>query len=328
MAMAEHSDDDTIYVRDIVAIALRGWWVVLLTTALAVGLVSVWMSMVEQQFTAEMTVAPAGVNTGPNLGALSAVARFAGLGETTTEEVPKYIRFQQIISSTVLTERLQQRYQVMQRVFKDRWDPATRSWNAPSNPLDKIKAVVNPWFGLPAWSDPSAKTLVEYLREEVAVSEVGDTAMLKFSYSHNDPEFALSLLAWLHAEADEILREEAREAAKRQVTYAGERLASISVSDYRAMMLSVLAEEEKKLLLIEASGPYAALIVDPPTVSDQPTFPRPIVFLLAAVIAGGALGTVLVFAWHAFFAPIPRQTADTPGTAAPVEELPRDRETG
>ena len=63
----------------------------------------------------------------------------------------------------------------------------------------------------------------------MSILELGDAAMLKFSYSHKEPRLALGLLTWLYAEADVFLRGEVREAARRQVAYAAERLASISV---------------------------------------------------------------------------------------------------
>ncbi len=326
--MTPRPSAESIHLRDMVGIALRGWPTVLVSTVLTVVLVTVWMAIVDPKYTAQMTIAPTGTDPSQNLGALSAVASFAGIGNMVSEDVPRYERFQQILFTRLLAERLDERHQIIRRVFEDLWDAETETWLPPPGPLNKIKATVNPWFGLPAWSDPSDEELVEFLKEEVAIAQVGDTAMLQLSFSHEDPAFASAVLNWLHAEADTLLREEAREQALQQVAYARERLASVTVSDYRTMMLSLLGEEEKKLLLIEGAGPYAALVVDPATSSDQPTFPKPVIFLVAAVILGGSVGLALVFAWHAFFAPIPRAVEVEVGTAAPVEQIKRKRGAG
>ncbi len=327
------SKNDDLLVRDLITVALRGWWVIAAVTILAVILVSIWMSVVEPKYTAQMTIAPASSDLPQDLGALSAVASFAGLNPVIPEAVPKYVRFRQTLISTGLADRLEERHKVLHKVFEKRWDAAGETWLPPGGPFDRAKAVVNPLFGLPAWTEPSSETLVEFIKEEVAVAEIADTSMLTLSFSHEDREFAVALLTWLHNEADSLLREEARDIALRQISYATKRLSSITVSDYRNMMLALLAEEEKKLLLIEAAGPYAALIVDTPRVSTEPTFPKPVIFLIAAIVLGIAFGTVLVFGWHAFFAPIHQGVAfestvgsvEVAGTKrdAPTESEPR-----
>ena len=117
--------------------------------------------------------------------------------------------------------------------------------------------------------------------------------MWRISFRHKDPVFEMQFLTWIHKESDELVRGDALERASRQIAYIGERLRTYSITEYRQALVQLLSEQEKQMMMIQVDLPFAARIINPPTVSDVPTSPQPFLALALAVTGGLFLGVSL-----------------------------------
>ncbi len=291
--------DDEITLRDLFLKVWRSKWVILATMAVAVGLVSVWMKTTEPLYTASMLVAPAGATSGGGLGSrlsqYGGLASLAGIELPSAETVSPFDQFSEVVTSVTVAKRLQDKYGVLQKLFERTWDAGNMRWVPPEGPVATAKGWMRGFFNLPSWTPPSTKSLAEYLGDKLGISEIAKTGMRRITFQHEDSEFAVQLLRWIHEESDQLIREETQERTTRQIEYIERKLATVRITEHRQSLTLLLSDQEKQMMMTQVDLPFAARIIDPPTVSEMPTWPKPFLFLVLAAMAGFFVSVFLVF---------------------------------
>ncbi len=295
----ERPFEQEISVRDLLLKIWRGKWIVIAVSVVIVALVVTWMKITSPLYSASMVIAPAqGASDGGLSGALSrfgGLASLAGVDLPTDNAVSPFTEFTELITSSTLAQRLQERHGALQKVFEDSWDPEAGAWLPPAGPVAAIKGWIYDFFGMPAWSEPSAISLAEFLEEEIKIAEVQETGMMSVWFRHEDPQFALQLLRWIHEEGDAQIREHAKERTSRQIAYVEEKLRTVTTIEHRQLLVELLSSQEQRMMMIEVDLPYAARIIEAPRVTDQPIFPKPPLFLAVGIVSGFLIGVFVVF---------------------------------
>ncbi len=165
----------------------------------------------------------------------------------------------------------------------------------PDGPVAEVKAAFLGFFERPPWTPPSAGALAEFLDDGLDVTEIADSAMRRIEFSHEDPQFAVKFLSWLHKEVDELVREQAAERATVRIGYIQEKLNTVTVAEYREALIQLLSDQEMQMMMIQVDLPFSARIIEPPMVSDAPTFPKPFRLLALGAGWGFFVGILLLF---------------------------------
>lgn len=266
-----------------------------------VAVVAIWMRVSSPLYTATMLVAPAaGAGSGGLTGAVSqysGLAALAGIDLPSDEIVTPFTEFTETIVSPVIAEQLQRKHKLLPKIFKGGWE-----WNAEAgewSPRGGLAATVKAWlrasFDLPPMAPPTETALAAYLKKQLSISTVGATGMRRIEFQHKDPEFAVSLLLWLHREGDALIRKKAETRASRQIAYIEQKLRSVTSADHRRSLLQLLLDQEREMMMIQVDLPFAARVISAPVASDNPTFPRVALFGALAVLSGFILGILLSF---------------------------------
>jgi len=291
--------DEEITLRDLMLIIARGKWIVLATLTSVVVLVTLWMKTSDPLYTASMVVAPAAEagagSLASKLARYAELASFAGVELPSDETVSAFTHFIELQTSVTLARRLHDKHGVVYKVYERYWDSRNKRWTQPQDMVEAVKGQLRSFLNLPVWTPPSPTALAEYLKDELELSAVGTTGMRTIKFRHKDPEFAEQLLRWVHSESDDLIREEALDRTSRQIAYIEGKLETVTVAEHRQSLVQLLSDQEKQMMMIQLDLPYAARIIEPPTVSDAPTSPKPFLVLAVAVVGGGGLGVFLVF---------------------------------
>ena len=291
--------DAELTIRDHLLSIWRGKWIILATMAAVVGSVTVWMKMTDPLYTASMVIAPAtDAGTGglaSKLSQFGGLASLAGINLPSDETVSPFAQFNEVVTSVAVAQRLQENYGVNQKVFESSWDAENTRWVPPQGPVAELRTRVLRFFNFPMWTPPSAGALAKFLSDELVKSYVARSGMRRLEFRHEDPEFAVQLLRWIHYEGDELIRELARERTSRQIAYIERKLATVSVSEYRLSLIQLLADQEKQMMMIQVDLPFAARIIEAPLVSATPTFPKPFRFLALGAAVGFFIGVMLLY---------------------------------
>ena len=291
---------DRIAFGDVLARLARRWWVIAAAVAATMALAAWYTATAPKVYTARMVIAPVGdKGAGALAGRLAQyaqVASLAGLNLRPGQEVTNFDRFVRIVGSAALAERLEARHGLMRRLFAGSWDADSGTWKRPPmGMLGTLRGALLRAFGLPDWTPPSTAQLGRYLRGHVLIKGVLRSAMREMVFEYPDRKFALALLQWVYREGDDYLRAIARQRTERQIAYIQHKLATVTVAEHRQALIEILSAQERGLMMMQVNLPFAVEVVEPPTVSDRPTSPRPLRNLALAAVAGFGIGIVAVF---------------------------------
>ncbi len=139
-----------------------------------------------------------------------------------------------------------------------------------------------------------AGSLSNYLKREIKITPLGATSSRLLSYRHPDPLFAALLLKSIQEETDRLIREEAKTRSKARVAYLQKELQSAYNPEHRQALADLLMAEEREHMLSNMDAPYAADMIEPPSVSLKPVWPKASVILPVSFILGLIAGFVMM----------------------------------
>ena len=279
-----------IYIRDRM---LQSWRTLAAFAVIGVFLSIFMLSFQRPVYSVRMTVVPtpsaqssfAAGGTGSALGSLF------NLG--ITQSSSDYVRYQRLLHSTVVAERLARNYGMLQYVFSNAWNKETKSWQQPPTTRASLLGWLFDIAHVPIWSPPDISALAAFLEGSIQIMPSTQTDIVGISMDSSNPEFARRILLLAHQEANEVLRHQVEVRAKEKAAYLRERLNQTNVEDYRQTLLTLLSTEEKTLMVTQTSNEFAAEILSPPTQSATPLSPRPVMSVVVGFVIGIILGSAV-----------------------------------
>ncbi len=276
------------------AVAAR-WWLVPLTLGAVLAATLVYLNRADYLYTAELRVvaAPSSSGKAPT-SPLAGLAALTGLGGV-SEQVSPFRFYLDGVGSPEVAARLARDGALMRGIFPAEWDAQNRRWRQPMSLAGAVRRGVFGLLGLPryGWTPPDANRLQVYIGEEVSVRQSVKTPLVVISYSHPDPAFAAEFLRKLHVTIDAWLRQAQARRTAGNIAYLAGKLQDATLADQRQALVAALAEQERQAMLAGADAAYAADPFDVVTVSAEPTRPRALILLGAALVIGLLLGTVI-----------------------------------
>lgn len=271
--------------------ALAGWKTPIAFSVLAVIITIILLSRSGPIYEVRMSVVPAPSSqtemgsSNPGGGGLGALLGVMG-GQTNSA----YTRYQNLLTSTAVAERMQRKHDMLHVVYANYWDAKQRKWVPPQT----LRGVLLGWLfslsGVPLWTPPDITDLASYLESTLVIIAPVQSDIVTISVRDPDPAFATRLMLMAHQEANEVLRDQVAIRATQQVAYLQQKLSQTTVQDYRATLLALLSTQEKTLMLTQTSAPYAAEILSPPVAPLTPVAPRPVFSMALAILVGALVG--------------------------------------
>lgn len=245
------------------------------------------------QYLATMQISPAPGDTGtPNLEGAGGL--LAGLsGGSGAIQVPKFVQFLYAMDSVEVAQILDQRYDLLCRVYHGDCDAATHHWKARSGLRDWVMSETSRLGGFP---DPNVgprgiEDLAEYIRTQVVAIQLKKTdSVYAVSYKNRDPRFAAQFVAQVVKATNDYIRAQNRETQKRYVDYLSASSAKTTNVEQRQAIDSLLLQEERQLMMTEVDNPYAARILDGPNVTPVN---RALKIIAICTVLGLLLGMVI-----------------------------------
>ena len=232
-------------------------------------------------------------NMSNRLGQLSSLASFAGISVGQRDTVPNFDRFMFLVFSPDLGTWQIKHRNILPILFPERWDADKKTWRQPSGLSGFLNMLARPITDSPPLDGPDAYSIAAAYKADLAASRVvgtsttsEQTGMMQLTYTARTPEQAEAVLNFVVMDANEILREQAAQRASTQAEYLKEKLATISIQDYRDTLEKLLAQQEQTLMLTNSRLPFAA---EPVSIESVPPKRVPKRILLFGFMAG-ALG--------------------------------------
>lgn len=176
------------------------------------------------------------------------------------------------------------------------WNRQLRRWEMPPLSLSNAPRRFVRWiFGRPVWRAPNLDDLASALSDEITITKRDADPFLIVSSQSRTPKLTETLMLELVNAANDILRKQAQHQAAVQIDYLGKELQTVSNTEHRQVLTTLLLGQQQNLMLSRSDLPYAAQILSPPTTHfDQP---KPSITLTLAIgfLIGLLLGTFIAF---------------------------------
>lgn len=253
---------------------------------IAYGTYSAWAG--GPRFAAEISLLPADSNSveGSSAGG-GALNLLAGLTGANIGSVPKFTQFLSALHSTGVAKILDERYGMTCRVFAGYCDQKTHQWNRRGGWRSWLNGIMARLSGLPDPNGPFTTTeLAQYIYGSVDVTIDKANQVVKLSYQSPKPEFAAQFLSLLVQTTNDYIKAQDRLVLRQYVDYLASQTAAATNVAQRDVLDQLLLQQERKLMLTEVNVPYAATVLDGPTV-------LPVNRALKLILAFGALGLIV-----------------------------------
>ena len=225
-------------------------------------------------YIATMRVSPAETDTsmGGASGASGLLAGLAG-GSLGSIPVPKFTQFLLARDSIEVARDLDHKYGLLCRIYRGECDPVTRQWKERTGYRQWFSGMLARLSGLP---DPNvgartAADLAIYVTGAVGQVENKNNSVVTLTYVSGKPDFAAQFLSEVVKTTNDHIRMQSRETQKRYVEYLSESAAKTTNVEQRMAIDTLLLQEERQLMMTEVDVPYAAQILDGPTVTPVNT---------------------------------------------------------
>ena len=268
--------------RNIVAICL--------VLGIGYGIYAAWKS--GPLFAAEMSLLPAESNSADGGGSAGSgtLGLIAGLTGTNLGSVPKFTQFLAALHSTAVAKILDQKYAMSCRVFRGDCDQKTLQWRERSGMRAWFNGVLARLSGLPDPNGPHTPTeLAAYIDGAVTIAIDKTSQVVKVNYQNQRSEFATQFLSVLVRTTNDYIKAQDRGVMRQYVQYITAQASNATNVAHREALDQLLLQQERKLMLTEVDVPYAASILDGPTVFPVNKAARTIAIYSALGLIVGAL---------------------------------------
>ena len=287
-----HSDGP-IDLRFLLTGIWRGKWIILICALIGFGLSVKKLRGFNPKFEATMTVIPTSPNgAAQTVDRVSQVAQSFGIGVSERQKRSElFDRLRLTLGSVHLTQLLEKEYGIIRKVFHGSWNPDTQSWKKPAGWRFDLEQKIKRSIHLPLWREPSTESFSQYLASSIEFLEMKDMPYFQIRFANEDSELARWVLETVVFRADKILRHNDQGESKFRRQYLETQIQKTSVDEHRKMFLSMIANEERRLLLLHADRPYSMNVINPVFVSKTPTSPD-LIKDFAIIVIGWILGGI------------------------------------
>lgn len=224
-------------------------------------------------YMASVEVLPAdsdgGGGGGGSSGAIGLLSSLAG-GGAGGGAVPKFTQFQFAIGSVGVAQMLDKKYDMVCVMYRGRCDRKTHTWRPRTGFDASVAAFLARVAGLPDPNGPNTVVdLAHYNFTAISITKDKTSGLVTLSYYNSDPKFASDYLLKVMETTNNYVREQDRATARNMVDYVAHRVATNTNVEQRAALDSLLLQQERRLMMTEVSAPYAATILDGPTVTPM-----------------------------------------------------------
>lgn len=132
----------------------------------------------------------------------------------------------------------------------------------------------------------------QWLEKNIKIRPVGMTPFRQISIDHENSQAAIATLNTLYHQTDMSIRQDKKSKVTRRMAYLNEQLKTTMNPDHRDAIIALLKEQEQTSMMASIDNEFAAIMIDPPTVSTKPIAPRGIILFPTLMAAGMVFGYV------------------------------------
>ena len=187
----------------------------------------------------------------------------------TAKAPDQFARIEALLTGRAVAQALAQDPEISKIINKDGW----------TRPLPKAPL--------------SADIIDAYLDRAIDISFVREKRFRKLTYHHIDRKAAGQFLETIFKAADNRVKFLDRQDIKSRIAHLKNALEQSANPDQRRALAFLLTLEEQKHMLLSSENGYAAKIIDPPSLSLRPVWPKLSLFVPGGILIGIIFGYIV-----------------------------------
>ena len=290
--------EDEIDLRELFSVLWRGKYFIIIFTVISLAAGSLYLRNISSKYKVSILLAPVQEEqTTPDFVSLGGLASLAGISLPTgsASDFSKYEIMLKTpeISTLVFTEQ-----NLIQELFSVEWDNSQQIFREPNqNRKTLIKNYVKELLtGQPPkeYIEPNPARLTEFIGGSIRISVDKKTQYLNLSAESSNPKLLTKLLVSMIKNTDELFKKKFLKQANDAVQFYQIKISKARSQEHREILATLIAKEERKLLLATRGGPFVAEILTGPNTSLNPTSPKVSLILALSILLGGFLSCGLL----------------------------------
>lgn len=270
----------------------KGVWLVVLCTTLGIILALVAARQMTHVYVATMVVRPA-EDTLVDSGSQREGSAFLDLAGINTGPEKNEGLFLHLLTDPLLIEWLDRESEFIKFLYRDMWDETQQRWRNPTGLLPLVKRVVRHLAGMPVIWSPEPGMAANEIGDALSIERNKDNGVYIISLHDPSPKRAEIILQRLFDGAEAILRSKAKEKSEARLQYLRAKLSETNVIEHQRVLQGLLAQEERKMMLINLNEGVAVELLSPPRASALPNKPKLTLMLVLGIVFGLGVGTLL-----------------------------------
>jgi hypothetical protein len=228
---------------------------------------------------------------GGGSGAIGMLASLAGGGGGS---IPKFTQFQLSLGSVGVAQALDKKYDMLCTIYRGLCDPKTHTWKERTGMQASFNAFLARVAGLPDPNGPlTVVDLAAFNAGAIVFTKDKTSGLVTMTFNNRDPKFAADYLLKVITTTNDFVRQQDHATARNMVDYVAHRIATNTNVEQRTALDGLLLQQERRLMMTEVNAPYAATILDGPTVT-------PVNTVLKTILVNGLMFMVLGMAVAVF----------------------------
>ena len=293
--------DDEIDLRELFMVLWAGKIKIVAITAVFAVASVIYALSVPNQYKASALLAPAQQQSGGlsgALGQLGGLASLAGVsiggGESSESQIA-----QEIMKSWSFVEGFIADNDLAVEVY------AAEGWSKGSNELqinqDVYDSEGSEWLtenDSGVVGPPSSWQLYKAFSGRVAVSEDKKSGLLSVSIEYYSPQIAKQWLDLYISAINKHMQARQVEKVSNNISYLEAQIEKTSIAEMREVFYTIIEEQTKNKMVVEASPDYAFVAVSPSMVPEEKSQPKRALICILGTLLGGMLSVLLVLVTH------------------------------
>jgi uncharacterized protein involved in exopolysaccharide biosynthesis len=265
---------------------------VLVATIIAVFMVLAiaYLHVAAQKYAVRMVITGIQSSHSETSGALDDISSLAGI-DLPSSGNSQFKMFVGALRSPFAAQSIAADPDLLKAMFPREWSASEGRWREPPSHVMPVIHAVGRFFGwhIPPWSAPGVARVFDYLKDELKVVPDSKSGVVTMELDSRYPDAAARILLALNNAVDERIRQRDLKRSTTDIGYLSDRLASVTVEEYRKALVTNLVDQEKMRMLASAPLPYVSDALGTPLISAKPVSPIPAAVLAAALVLGGLL---------------------------------------
>lgn len=292
-----HIYNDAIDLKELFQVLWRGKYFIIFFTLISLIMGSLYLRNASIEYEVSVLLAPVQEEQVPKLNGLGDLASLAGI-TLPSGTASDFSKFEIMLKSKKISSLIFKDKNLIQGLFSHEWDDKQQIFREPkqkrSQVLRKHFKEVLTGQQPKDYIDPNPARLKAFIDRNIRVSLNNKTQYLTISGESSNPKLLKQLFLSMINNTDDLFKKKFIKQANDAVKFYQIKISKARSQEHREILATLIAKEERKLLLATRDAPFVAEILIGPNRSINPISPRPTLTLVLSILIGALLTSGLI----------------------------------